>query len=474
MKRALTLSLFLAAFATNSFAGAGRIIIVNSDPAGVGLNDPTPVAPVGGNTGTTLGEQRMNVYQAAADRWSSMLDTDIDILAEAHFAALECDATSAILGRAGAFTFVDNFTKAPKANTWYPIALANALAGRDLAPGQPDITMTFNSSIDKPDCLGDSGWYYGLDGNHGNDTDLFVVVMHELAHGLGVSAPSSDETFLGNKPSVFDTHTLDLSSGNRWNQMSQTQRRVSLTNSGNLVWDGDNVRSYISRFLQPVTTLTVTAPAAVARNFDIGTATFGPDASRAAMTGTIVRAVDAGNTDGPTTFDGCTAFTNASAVSGQIALVDRGSCLFVTKARNAQAAGAIGVVIVDNSTTNCTPPGMAGEAPDVTIPIVSITSRDGDALKQQLSANASVTSMLRVDPSQLAGTSQQGYMRLYAPCTAEPGSSKHHWDVVSTPNLLMEPAVNGDLLHGVDLTLYQLLDIGWKEAPRTGRRALRR
>ena len=30
-----------------------------ADPAGVGFNDPTTVAPVGGNTGTTLGQQRM-------------------------------------------------------------------------------------------------------------------------------------------------------------------------------------------------------------------------------------------------------------------------------------------------------------------------------------------------------------------------------------------------------------------------------
>ncbi|MEO5932815.1 MAG: peptidase, partial [Duganella sp.] len=38
---------------------AAPLAIVNGDPAGFGFNDPTPVAPVGGNTGTTLGAQRL-------------------------------------------------------------------------------------------------------------------------------------------------------------------------------------------------------------------------------------------------------------------------------------------------------------------------------------------------------------------------------------------------------------------------------
>ena len=50
-------------------AGDATITIVNKDPVGVGFNDPTPAAPVGGNAGTTLGQQRLNVFQAAAAIW---------------------------------------------------------------------------------------------------------------------------------------------------------------------------------------------------------------------------------------------------------------------------------------------------------------------------------------------------------------------------------------------------------------------
>jgi hypothetical protein len=44
-------------------AGAATITIINNNAAGVGFNDPTPVAPVGGNPGVTLGAQRLYIFQ---------------------------------------------------------------------------------------------------------------------------------------------------------------------------------------------------------------------------------------------------------------------------------------------------------------------------------------------------------------------------------------------------------------------------
>ena len=47
----------------------------------------------------------------------------------------------------------------------------------------------------------------------------------------------------------------------------------------------------------------------------------------------------------------CTAFNavNTLAVNGKIALIDRGTCTFPEKVKNAQNAGAIGVIIADNA-----------------------------------------------------------------------------------------------------------------------------
>jgi hypothetical protein len=300
-------------------------------------------------------------------------------------------------------------------------------------------------------------------------------VLHELAHGLGIAGAVRAPLFRESLPAITDVHTFDVKAGARWDQMTDTQRQASLTNTANLVWDGDNVRGKTGQYLEPITTLTITEPSLVARNYDIGMADFGPAANKSAFAGKLVRVTDAANTDGASTFDGCTAFTNAGAVNGNIAYVDRGNCTFLAKARNAQAAGATAIIIADNKRETCQAPGMHGDdASDVTIPVISIGTNDADLLKAPLSTTVDVRAQLRRDGSQLAGTTTQGYVRLYAPCTNDPGSSTHHFDIVASPNLLMEPSISSDLSHGVDLTLYQLLDIGWSLAPRSGRTFLKR
>lgn len=460
----------MIAAALPALAGKGKIVIINRDAAGKGFNDPTAATPVGGNPGTTIGAQRMYVFERAAERWSVLLDTDVDIFVEASFVTLTCEATAGVLAQAGPIAWRRDFAAAPHANTWYPIALANKLAGEDLEPFANDITLQANIQLDRPTCLGDTGWYYGLDGNEGDSYDLYTTIMHELAHGLGMSGNGRSPFFTQGIPAVADLFTFDRTAGRTWAQMSQEERNVSLENTGNLVWNGDNVRIASSQYLQPMVTLSVTEPASVAGNYDIGAASFGPSARVSPLTGSVVRATDAADEDGPSATDGCSPFTNASAIAGNIALIDRGDCPFVQKARNAQAAGARGVVIADRELTTCQPPDMVGDAPDVTIPVVSIGTTDGDLLKAQLNANVPMNASLRIDRTQLAGTSKEGHMRLYAPCIDSPGSSTRHWDTVASPNLLMEPEINGDIL-GVDLTLYQMLDIGWTMRPKSGRGA---
>lgn len=468
MRRFSLLAAFLLS-TTSLFAGTGRLIIINTDGAGTGFNDPTPATPVGGNPGTTRGAQRLAVFQRAAKTWSDLLDTNVDIRVRASFASLECDDESAVLGQALPTTWSSNFANAPRQNTWYPAALANKFAGTDLAPSTDDITIQFNSALDLSTCLGDSSWYYGFDGNEGDDDALYPVVLHEIGHGLGISARGVQD-FFGGRPTVFDTHTLDLSAGLRWDQMTPQQRAVSMINTGNVVWDGDNVRTKAPFFLENVTTLSVTQPSSIARNYDIGNASFGPAPSAKAISGDVVGAIDESNTDGPLTTDGCTPFTNAAAVAGKIAIVDRGTCTFVVKAQNAQAAGATALVIADNRRDTCLPPSLGGTDDTITIPVISISQDDGAAINGQSGVNAT----LHIDPSRRAGTSSQGYVRLYAPCTFNAGSSIYHWDTVASPNLLMEPFISADLLDSVDLAIYQLLDIGWTLPPRTGRSGLHR
>jgi hypothetical protein len=159
---------------------------------------------------------------------------------------------------------------------------------------------------------------------------------------------------------------------------------------------------------------------------------------------------------------------NAGAIAGNIAVIDRGTCTFVSKALAAQAAGAIAVVIVNNAVT-ATPPALGGTDPTVVIPVVSVTLADGTAIKaEMLLGTVNVT--LGFNLAQLAGADNTGRVKLYAPNPYEGGSSISHWDVSAFPNLLMEPAINGNLSSSVDLTLYHFIDLGWLspcEAPVT-------
>jgi hypothetical protein len=466
MKRLFIGSLLLMA-ATSAFAGA-HIIIRNTNAAGVGFNDPTPVAVVPGNPGTTIGQQRLNVFQRAADIWGTLLESKVDILVDASFASLECSSTSGVLGQAKAIRIEGNFEKAPQQNVWYPVALANSIAGKDLEPTFSDIVATFNSQLDTPACLGGVGWYYGLDGNHGAKEDLLVVLLHELGHGLGFAGVTRGTDGVLNTtpplPSVFEQHMLDNTSALHWSQMTNAQRVASSINDQKVVWDGTSTTAAALKFLGGTPTLRISAPASLVKPYQINTAGFGPRLTTGGINGTIAATVPV---------DGCTAITNAVAVSGRIALIDRGTCNFTVKVKNAQLAGATAVIIADNAPASIPP--LGGDDATISIPTIGVSQADGAAIRAALGSN--VTALLFSDASLLAGADTGGHPKLYMPLTFADGSSMYHFDVSASPNLLMEPNISSDLpSNAVDLTLNEMIDIGWTKATPTpnGRMAGRR
>jgi hypothetical protein len=121
-----------------------------------------------------------------------------------------------------------------------------------------------------------------------------------------------------------------------------------------------------------------------AGKFTVQQASFGPDEFN--LDGSIARIADANGGD-----LGCVAAANPDALAGKIALIQRGTCTFVIKVKNAQDAGAIGAIVYNNAPAGL--PGMGGTDASITIPAQGIGQADGNTIIAAL-ANGDVTATM--------------------------------------------------------------------------------
>ncbi|MCC6334141.1 MAG: myxosortase-dependent M36 family metallopeptidase [Myxococcales bacterium] len=153
-------------------------------------------------------------------------------------------------------------------------------------------------------------------------------------------------------------------------------------NNANMSTPSDGSRPRMQMYLwRPAASATVNATPPGA-TWNAGVAAFGPTSF--SLTGTAVLAAPA---------NGCTTLTNAAAVAGNVAVLDRGTCSFAIKVAAAQAAGAIGALIVNNTAGSA--PAMAGTDPSITIPSLSLSQADGNALKAELANGPVAVSLAR-------------------------------------------------------------------------------
>lgn len=85
------------------------------------------------------------------------------------------------------------------------------------------------------------------------------------------------------------------------------------------------------------------------------------------------------------TADACAALP-AGSLDGKIALIRRGGCTFHIKSLNAQAAGAIGVVLYNNVAGRFS--ATVAGTPAITIPVVTISNTEGALIDSRLAAGA--------------------------------------------------------------------------------------
>jgi hypothetical protein len=153
-------------------------------------------------------------FEFAKGIWETSLSSPVPIVVNATWENLTAKYGSPyILGGAGAADYYRDFSGAPLAGTWYPLALANKIFGGDLDPGS-DIEASFNSAF--------PSWYFGIDGDPpGIDKyDFASVVLHEIGHGLGFSGSmvwsggSGNWGRGSNYPFVFDKFVANGSGQN--------------------------------------------------------------------------------------------------------------------------------------------------------------------------------------------------------------------------------------------------------------------
>jgi len=212
-------------------------------------------------------------------------------------------------------------------------------------------------------------------------TNLFYVnnMLHDILHlhGFDEAAGNFQQTNYSNDGAGNDYVNAEAQDGGGTNNAN-----FSTPNDGN----NGTMQMYLWTNSAPSDML-VNGPASVAGTYTAVEAGFGPGLL-SPITSDIVLVNDGVD---PTT-DGCESIVNGAAISGKIAVVDRGQCTFLVKVAAAEASGAIAVIVINNSAGAPTTMGGTG---NVNIPSVMISKADGDLLKAQLNAGNAVNVTLK-------------------------------------------------------------------------------
>jgi hypothetical protein len=170
--------------------------------------------------------------QAAVDVWAENFESKVPINIEATWGR---SSSFSVLGSARPGSYFANFVGAPDPSLWYPSALANALAGKDLDRDNPEIIITVNSL---------ASWYRGGGvGPSKSEYDLQSVMLHEIAHGLGFLSTDSYDEFFGygsiDQPTPYDAYA-QTGDGRRLSDLPSPSLELGEALTSKLVWSGAN------------------------------------------------------------------------------------------------------------------------------------------------------------------------------------------------------------------------------------------
>jgi len=154
-------------------------------------------------TYTGFTPQAQAAFKYASNIWANTVSSTVPIKVLVHLQPLAPGS----LG----ITFPNgrlNFQGAPKTNYWYSTSLANSIAGVELNPGEVDIEIYLNSTVN---------WYYDSVGNvPAGKHDFITVAMHELCHGLNFLSLAKKVTTIGSFGTLTAADFAPLTTSYTW------------------------------------------------------------------------------------------------------------------------------------------------------------------------------------------------------------------------------------------------------------------
>ncbi|MGI9592117.1 MAG: M36 family metallopeptidase, partial [Myxococcota bacterium] len=266
----------------------------------------------------------------------------------------------------------------------------------DGVPGADHTTTVGNNVIAQEDINGNNGTGARANGGPG--------LLFDFPLDLSLDPTSSQEAGLSNlfywNNVLHDIHYaygFDEASGNFQNDnygrgglggdpVLADALDGSGINNANFSRAADGFPARMQMFQFQHSGVVISAPSSIAQQIRAGEALFGGTLTVSGITGTVVLADPA---------DACTPL--GPEVSGTIALIDRGGCNFTVKVANAQAAGAVAAIVVNNVGDGLVT--MSGTDPTIVITSVFIGQTHGELIKTELASpvTAKLTSLVRLD-----------------------------------------------------------------------------
>ncbi|HZH72347.1 MAG TPA: T9SS type A sorting domain-containing protein [Mariniphaga sp.] len=173
-------------------------LYISNPRKSVNLTSSKKISPTFRVTYRNFPEEAKIAFNYAVSIWEELIYSPVPIHIEARWEELDGN----ILAKGNPSIFYNNFLGTPIRNVYYPVALAEKIAGKDLNAGAPDIICKFSSKYD---------WYYGTDGNPPpTHYDMVSSALHEITHGLGFSGFLNERDGKGyynnnnELPSIYD------------------------------------------------------------------------------------------------------------------------------------------------------------------------------------------------------------------------------------------------------------------------------